>query len=92
VLPLFPALKRRAIVKRPSGAGCCIRSTAGRSGEPLLKSILDGLRPVALSLLRYDFVLQVLSGMCQILRTAEITPIIFVGAEGEDFLSLGGEA
>ena len=45
----------------------------------------------AVSLLQKNFLLQILSGLHHIVRLAEITPIIFIGAKGEDFFSAGGE-
>jgi len=36
--------------------------------------------------------LEVEGGSGEVSGTAEITPIVVVGAEGEDFLALGGEA
>lgn len=46
----------------------------------------------ALQLLRDDFMLQVLGGLRDIFRRAEIAPVIFIGAEGLDFFSLSGES
>lgn len=39
-----------------------------------------------------DFPLEVLSGLGEVGRAAEVAPIVLVGAEGEDFFALGGEA
>ena len=43
------------------------------------------------SLLRNDSLLQVMSRLLHILGLAEIAPIVFIGTEGEDFFSSGGE-
>ena len=39
-----------------------------------------------------DFLLQIVSGLGEIDGATEVAPIIVVGAEGEDFFALGGEA
>src|SRR5438128_10502491 len=45
----------------------------------------------AVRLFEKNFLLQILSGLHHVVRPAEITPIIFVGAKGEDFFSVSGE-
>ena len=43
------------------------------------------------NLQRNDSLLEILRGLRHVLWPAEIAPVIFVGAEAEDFFSLGGE-
>ena len=48
---------------------------------------LSGLAPALRHLL-----LQVEGGLGEVGGAAEVAPVVFVGAEGEDFFALGGEA
>jgi hypothetical protein len=61
------------------------------SGQParLVLSEAEGCRRY---LLAGNALLQIQRSLRYVLRFAEITPIVLVGAEGEDFLSLCGEA
>ena len=43
-------------------------------------------------LLPKNVLLQIVRGLRQIVGSAQIAPIIFVGAEGEDVFALAGEA
>ena len=38
------------------------------------------------------FLLEILGGLGEVGGAAEVAPIVLVGAEGQDFLALGGEA
>ncbi len=44
------------------------------------------------SVLRKDFLLQIGGSLGEVGRAAEVPPIVLVGAKGEDFFALGGEA
>ena len=46
----------------------------------------------AVSVLQKSFLLQIPSGLIHIIRPAEITPIILIGAKSEDVFSFGCEA
>ena len=46
----------------------------------------------AVSILQKSFLLQILSGLRRIIRSTEITPVIFIGGKGEDVFSFGCEA
>ena len=39
-----------------------------------------------------NILLQIVGGLGEIGGAAEVAPVVVVGAEGEDFLALGGEA
>jgi hypothetical protein len=43
-------------------------------------------------LLQKGFFLQFPTGLNQVVRLSEITPIVLIGAKGENFLAAGGEA
>src|ERR1035441_3669806 len=72
---------------RHSGTGFRFASTPDHPPAPF-----SGPRWQTLSLLGDYFFPQILGGLRHVLRTAEIAPIIFVRAEGEDFFSLASEA
>jgi hypothetical protein len=44
------------------------------------------------SVLEKSILLQIVGGLGEVGGTAEVTPIVVIGAKGEDVFSLGGEA
>jgi len=45
-----------------------------------------------MSVLQTNPLLQIQGGLGEVGGAAEVAPVVFVGAEGEDFFALGGEA
>src|SRR5258708_4869508 len=70
----------------PVAGRFCVETSAGS-----LRLILRKLTKTK-GRLQQSFLLKIVRGLGEVGGAAEVAPVILVGAEGEDFFALGGEA